>query len=381
MISKKDLTEEDIKFQYITPSIQKVGYAPNLIKMEYFFTDGKINVRENKAQRSKGKKADYILFYKPNQPIAIIEAKDNKKEVAHGIQQAIDYARILDIPFAYSSNGDAFYEHDMLTGLERQIPLEEFPTSSELWERYKNFKGITQEQEKVINEPYYFMDVEEDRHQKVGKAKMADAIKGFCEYLENKGYYVGIYANSNYFNNFIDTAKLSMYDKWLAVWTSNKPSFKYGDYGLWQNSSSGYISGMRVDTDYAYKDYPSIIKNAGLNGYSKGTPETPKVEPTKKSNDEIATEVINGKWGNGADRKNALTNAGYDYAAIQSIVNARLGVTPKSSAKYHTVVKGDTLWAIAKKYYGDGNRYPEIARANNIANPNIISVGQKLLIP
>ncbi|WP_418222798.1 GH25 family lysozyme [Clostridium isatidis] len=226
-----------------------------------------------------------------------------------------------------------------------------------------------------------YMDVEEDRHQQVGKSRMADAIKGFCEYLENKGYYVGIYANSNYFNNFIDTVKLSMYDKWLAVWTSNKPSFKYGDYGLWQNSSSGYVSGMRVDTDYAYKDYPSIIKNAGLNGYSKGTPETPKVEPIKKSNDEIATEVINGKWGNGADRKNALTNAGYDYAAIQSIVNARLGVTPKPSAKYHTVVKGDTLWAIAKKYYGDGNRYPEIARVNNIANPNIISVGQKLLIP
>ena len=226
-----------------------------------------------------------------------------------------------------------------------------------------------------------YMDVEEDRHQQVGKSRMADAIKGFCEYLENKGYYVGIYANSNYFNNFIDTAKLSMYDKWLAVWTSNKPSFKYGDYGLWQNSSSGYISGMRVDTDYAYKDYPTIIKKAGLNGYLKGTPETPKVEPTKKSNDEIATEVINGNWGNGADRKNALTNAGYDYAVIQSIVNARLGVTPKPSAKYHTVVKGDTLWAIAKKYYGDGNKYPEIARANNIANPNIISVGQKLLIP
>ena len=223
-----------------------------------------------------------------------------------------------------------------------------------------------------------YMDVEEDRHQQVGKSRMADAIKGFCEYLENKGYYVGIYANSNYFNNFIDTAKLSMYDKWLAVWTSNKPSFKYGDYGLWQNSSSGYISGMRVEAD---KDYPTIIKKAGLNGYLKGTPETPKVEPTKKSNDEIATEVINGNWGNGADRKNALTNAGYDYAVIQSIVNARLGVTPKPSAKYHTVVKGDTLWAIAKKYYGDGNKYPEIARANNIANPNIISVGQKLLIP
>lgn len=226
-----------------------------------------------------------------------------------------------------------------------------------------------------------YMDVEEDRHQQVGKVKMVEAIKGFCEYLEGKGYYVGIYANSNYFNNFIDTEKLSMYDKWLAVWTSDKPSFKYGDYGLWQNSSSGSVVGMRVDTDYAYKDYPSIIKNAGLNGYSKGTLETPKVEPIKKSNDEIATEVINGNWGNGADRKNALTDSGYDYATIQSIVNARLGVETKLSAKYHTVVKGDTLWAIAKKYYGDGNKYPEIARANNIANPNIISVGQKLLIP
>jgi len=91
--------------------------------------------------------------------------------------------------------------------------------------------------------------------------------------------------------------------------------------------------------------------------------------------------VINGNWGNGEDRKRALTNAGYDYAAVQAIVNAKLGVTSKPSARYYTVVKGDTLWAIAKKYYGDGNRYPEIARANNIANPNIIHIGQKLLIP
>ena len=101
----------------------------------------------------------------------------------------------------------------------------------------------------------------------------------------------------------------------------------------------------------------------------------------KKSNEEIANEVINGNWGNGEDRKRALTNAGYDYAAVQAIVNAKLGVTPKPSGRYYTVVKGDTLWAIAKRYYGDGNRYPEIARANNIANPNIIHIGQKLLIP
>lgn len=224
------------------------------------------------------------------------------------------------------------------------------------------------------------IDVEEDRHQRIGKTKIAEAIKGFCEYLEGKGYYVSIYANSNYFNNYIDTASLSRYDKWLANWTSKKPSFAYGEYGLWQNSSSGNIAGMRIDTDYAYKDYPAIIKNAGLNGYAKGTSETTAPETSKKSNEEITNEVIAGNWGNGEDRKNALKNAGYDYSIIQSIVNNKLGV-PNKSTTYHTVVKGDTLWAIAKKYYGDGNRYSEIAKANNIANANIISIGQKLLIP
>lgn len=178
MISKKDLTEEDIKLQFITPAIQKAGYELNLIKMEYYFTDGKINVRENTAQRSKGKKADYMLFYKPNQPIAIVEAKDNKKELADGIQQAIEYARILDIPFAYSSNGDGFYEHDMLTGTECELSLEDFPTSSELWERYKTFKGITPEQERVITEPYYFMDVKKTPryYQRVAINKTIEAI-------------------------------------------------------------------------------------------------------------------------------------------------------------------------------------------------------------
>lgn len=228
-----------------------------------------------------------------------------------------------------------------------------------------------------------YLDVEEDRHQKVGKGIMAEAIKGFCEYLEAKGYYVGIYANSNYFNNFIDTAKLSMYDKWLAVWTSNKPGFAYGEYGLWQNSSSGNVGGYRIDTDYAYKDYPTIIKNAGLNGYTKGNSEKPKPEaPTKKSNEEIANEVIEGKWGNGSDRKTALTNAGYNYDEVQGIVNAKLGCAKNThTTNYYTVKKGDTLWAIAQKYYGNGNRYPEIAKANGISNPDRISVGQKLLIP
>ena len=104
----------------------------------------------------------------------------------------------------------------------------------------------------------------------------------------------------------------------------------------------------------------------------------------KKSNEDIATEVIRGDWGNGQERKDRLASAGYDYSAIQSIVNARLSGSSKPSTptqRYYTVVKGDTLWGIAKRYYGNGSRYPEIARANNIANPDIIHIGQKLLIP
>ena len=103
---------------------------------------------------------------------------------------------------------------------------------------------------------------------------------------------------------------------------------------------------------------------------------------TKKSNEDIATEVIRGDWGNGQERKDRLSSAGYDYSAIQSIVNSRLsGKTTTTNKRYYTVVKGDTLWAIAKKYYGNGSQYPKIAKANNISNPDIIHVGQKLLIP
>lgn len=105
------------------------------------------------------------------------------------------------------------------------------------------------------------------------------------------------------------------------------------------------------------------------------------VKPTpKKSVDELANEVLQGKWGNGADRKTRLTQAGYDYNAVQKRVNEKLAGN-QPTKRYYTVVKGDTLYGIAQKFYGNGNRYPEIAKANNIKNANIINVGQKLLIP
>ena len=178
-LTKKDLTEEDIKLKYITPALQKADWdIKSQIRCEYYYTAGKINVRENVAQRSKGKKVDYLLSYKSNLPIAIVEAKDNKVTVSHGIQQAIDYANDLDIPFAYSSNGDGFYEHNMITGEEKEIGINEFPTPKKLWQRYLKEKNIDEEQEKLITEPYYFLDINKTPryYQRVAINKTIEAI-------------------------------------------------------------------------------------------------------------------------------------------------------------------------------------------------------------
>ena len=116
----------------------------------------RVIVRGNVTSRGKKKRADYILFYKPNIPLAIIEAKDNKHSIGSGMQQGIEYGAILDVPFVYSSNGDGFLEHDMLKGTERELSLDEFPSCDELWNRYIENKGLTEEEEKIITEPYYF---------------------------------------------------------------------------------------------------------------------------------------------------------------------------------------------------------------------------------
>lgn len=156
--NKKNLSEEDIKMKFITPAIEKAGWnIKSQVRAEYSFTDGRIIVRGNLTARGKRKRADYLLFYKPNLPMAIIEAKDNKNSVGSGMQQAIEYAEILDVPFVYSSNGDGFLEHDMTTGTERELSMDEFPSSEELWKRYKSTKDLTETEEEIITEPYYFM--------------------------------------------------------------------------------------------------------------------------------------------------------------------------------------------------------------------------------
>lgn len=154
IFSKHDMSEEDIKFQYITPAVLS-KWNKSKITLETPVTDGKINLKGNLVFREKPKRADYILYLNSNNPIAVIEAKDNNHSISYGLQQAMTYAQMLDVPFAYSSNGDGFAEHDFLTGKEREFPMDEFPTESELIARYKQESDLTPVQETIIEQPYY----------------------------------------------------------------------------------------------------------------------------------------------------------------------------------------------------------------------------------
>ena len=160
ILNKKQMTEEDIKLNYITPAINASGWKNGInITMETKITDGKINIKGNMAYREKAKKADYLLYLNKYNPIAVVEAKDNNHSISHGLQQAMTYAQMLDLPFAYSSNGDGFCEHDFLTGAERMLTMEEFPTVEELVARYKGErnggKGLNEQELMLIDQPYY----------------------------------------------------------------------------------------------------------------------------------------------------------------------------------------------------------------------------------
>ncbi len=159
MDSKKTLSERDICTKYITPALKRAGWdIESQVLEEVSFTDGKIYVRGKLTARGTRKRADYILYYKSN-PVAIIEAKDNNHSISAGIQQALEYARILDIPCVFSSNGDGFLFHDRTvsdSSIETELSLDQFPSPGDLWNKYKKFRGIeTEEQEKIVSQEYY----------------------------------------------------------------------------------------------------------------------------------------------------------------------------------------------------------------------------------
>lgn len=183
ILTKKEMSEEDIKLQYITPAILS-KWDKSKITMETKITDGKICLNGNFVHRDKksAKFADYVLYWNSSFPIAIVEAKDNNHSVSFGLQQAITYAQMMDVPFVYSSNGDAFYEHDMLTGTEREIALSDFPSPDEMIERYKvsanGGNGLSTNELAVISQPYYSSQntYEPRYYQRVAVNRTVDAI-------------------------------------------------------------------------------------------------------------------------------------------------------------------------------------------------------------
>lgn len=228
---------------------------------------------------------------------------------------------------------------------------------------------------KQFDYPIY-LDVEDNYYQaKVSNRALTEAIKGFCERMEELGYFVGVYASYYWFKNYIYTNEIQKYTLWLALWSGQKPSVSF-PYSMWQNSSSGNVAGYRVDTDYCYEDFPTTIRNGGFNGYPKGDKPTPQPTPTptKKTIEELAQEVIEGKWGNGAERVKRLKEAGYDYDAVQNRVNEIMAEKKKT---YYTVQKGDYLIKIGNKF---GVNWKSIANLNGIKPPYIIYVGQRLRI-
>ena len=213
---------------------------------------------------------------------------------------------------------------------------------------------------KISKKPFcVYIDMEDDSTKYLGKLMLTNFALEFCKQILQAGYKAGVYANQNWFQNYLNPSTIASYGYsiWCAKYSQNKPNIS-SNYDIWQYSDDGRIIGIngKVDMDLMEKN---IIGQ----------------QPTKKTIDELAREVINGKWGNGEDRKARLTNAGYNYQEVQNRVNQIL--SPKPRIEYYTVRSGDTLSAIAKRYNTTVNK---LASLNNIENPNLIFVGQKIRV-
>ncbi len=158
-MNKKVLSERDICTKYITPSLRQSGWDEmRQLREEVSFTKGRVIVRGKLVMRGEAKRADYILYYKPNIPLAVIEAKDNNCSMGDGMQQALEYAETLQLPFVFSSNGDGFVFHDRTVTegtLEKNLLLHEFPSPAELWARYREWKGLPPEADSMVLQDYF----------------------------------------------------------------------------------------------------------------------------------------------------------------------------------------------------------------------------------
>lgn len=198
---------------------------------------------------------------------------------------------------------------------------------------------------------------------KLTKTQRSFIARAFCSRIQEEGYIAGVYASQSWFNDCFNLYDLKEYKKWVAKYSDNPPSI---EYDAWQYTSKGKVDIVSGNVDI------SVFNDSALEV---------KEETVKKSNEEVAQEVINGLWGNGTDRKTKLTNAGYDYKTIQELINKLVGstttTTTNNTATYYTVKRGDTLSAIASKYK---TSVAYLQKINGIKNPNKINIGQKIKV-
>lgn len=214
---------------------------------------------------------------------------------------------------------------------------------------------------KKLEYPVYF-DIEEKKQLSLGKAACSEIAEAFLQNVEQAGYWVGIYSSADSLEACISEALRKRYAVWVAQYGVSETTYS-GDFGIWQKSDSGTNAGIigNVDLDECYIDYPSLIRKLGLNGFAPASETEP---PSDKSVSELAQEVLYGKWGNGQERKDRLTAAGYNYSAVQAAVNQLIA----ASQRQYTVVSGDTLTSIAQKYHttvqailnANHEKYPEM---------------------
>lgn len=229
-----------------------------------------------------------------------------------------------------------------------------------------------------------YLDIEDRTVRNTGRDNCNAMVKAFGEIIEGAGYYFGVYCNLDWYRNVLSGAELNKkYDWWIACWSKGAPTGV--NYGLWQfGGETNYIRGNKVagvttDQNYAVKDYPSIMKANGLNGFPKQG-ETKPTEPAKPSipyegvsDEELARRVWTGEFGNGDERKAKL---GSRYSAVQALVDKGVG-KPQTQEQYYTIQKGDTLYGIAIKF---GTTIGQLVKWNNIKNANLIYAGTKIRV-
>lgn len=310
-----------------------------------------------------------------------------KKARAEGVKFAIIKAGGGDAGLYQDSKFNTYYEEAKSFGLG--VGAYFFGQAFSVEQAQKEAdKFISILKGKQFDYPVYY-DVEAKMLNQ-NKQALTDVICAFCDRVEKAGYFVGIYSSEAVFNSSVDDTRLARYAHWVAKWSANEPKMHYsGKPGMWQyGGEKNYLRSNRIasvvcDQDYCYVNYPAAIKNAGLNGYTNGNtlvivadPVEPEQAPAApaKTVDELAQEVIIGKWGDGDERRKNLTEAGYDYDAVQAKVDALFAAQPPKRKTNNEIAQEviDGLW-------GDSDERKKNLRAAGYNPSSIQRIVNKLI--